>query len=71
MLCNSNDVKTFGFQKLLEPLLKDIQTLESQGLFIKRLGVSVKGTVLFVSADNVAAHAVAGFQESLAADKFY
>lgn len=33
--------------------------------------MSVKGTMLFVSADNLAAHTVAGFQDSFAADKFY
>lgn len=69
LLCNSNDVKTFGFEKILEPLVKDIQILENQGLFIQRLGASVKGTVLFVSADNLAAHSLAGFQESFTVDK--
>lgn len=70
VLCNSNDVKTFGYEKILEPLIKDIQILENQGLFIQRLGASVKGTVLFVSADNLVAHSLAGFQESFTVDKF-
>lgn len=70
VLCNSNDIKTFGYEKILEPFIKDLQILENQGLFIQRLGASVKGTVLFVSADNLAAHSLAGFQESFTVDKF-
>lgn len=69
VLCNSNDVKTYGYEKILEPLLKDIELLEKQGLFIQRLGASIKGTVLFVSTDNLGAHSLAGFQESFNVDK--
>ncbi|XP_026116308.1 uncharacterized protein LOC113094884 [Carassius auratus] len=69
ILCNSNDIKTFGYEKILQPLLKDIQ-IDNQGLFIQRLGATIKGTVLFVSADNLAAHSLAGFQESFTVDKF-
>lgn len=64
VLCNSNDAKSFGYENILKSLLKDIQILQNQGLFIQRLGASVKGTVLFVSADNLGAHSLAGFQES-------
>lgn len=70
VLCNRNDAKSFGYEKILEPLLKDIQILENQGLFIQRLGASVKETVLFVSADNLGAQSLAGFQESFTVDKF-
>lgn len=45
-----------------------MQILENQGLFIQRLEATVKSTVLFVSADNLAAHSLAGFQESFTID---
>lgn len=50
VLCKSDDLKNFGHDIVLDPLLKDIQVLEKQGVFIQRLGANVKGTVLFVSA---------------------
>lgn len=69
LLCNSGDLKTYGYSAVLEPLLRDLGHLENQGLYIERLGAHVQGTVAFVSADNLAAHSLAGFQESFRVDK--
>lgn len=68
-LCYSSDIKMFGYDQVLEPLLKDIDVLEHQGVFVQRLGKSVTGTVLYVSSDNLGAHSFAGFQESFSAGK--
>lgn len=38
--------------------------LENEGIFIESLGENLKGTVIFVSADNLGAHQFAGFVES-------
>lgn len=70
ILCRSVDVKTFGYERILQPLLKDLQLLENQGIYISRLGTSVRGTVLYISSDNLGAHSLAGFQESFNVDKF-
>ena len=70
LLCKSVDVKTFGYDRIVEPLLKDLKLLENQGIYINRLGTSVKGTVSYVSSDNLGAHSFAGFQESFNVDKF-
>ncbi|XP_049330956.1 uncharacterized protein LOC125799085 isoform X2 [Astyanax mexicanus] len=70
LLSNSNDVKTFGYAQIVEPLLKELCTLETKGFYIDRLGTFVKGTVLYVSSDNLGAHSFAGFQESFSVDKF-
>ncbi|KAK1172491.1 hypothetical protein AOXY_G5082, partial [Acipenser oxyrinchus oxyrinchus] len=70
VICKSSDVQQYGNDKILEPLLKDIDVLEQQGLFIQLLGASVKGSVLYVSADNLGAHSLAGFQESFNVEKF-
>lgn len=52
------------YLSLLEPLLRDLAILESQGIFIAQLGDFVKGTIQCVVADNLGAHGIAGFIES-------
>ncbi len=69
-LSNSNDVKKYGYDAIFQPLIRDIQVLEEEGLYVQKLGTSVKGSVLYVSADNLGAHSLAGFQESFNVDKF-
>ncbi|XP_058609104.1 uncharacterized protein LOC131525471 [Onychostoma macrolepis] len=64
VLCKVPDVQTCGYESVLGPLMQDICTLEQDGVFIESLGQSVKGTVLFVAADNLAAHGLAGFVQS-------
>lgn len=66
ILCKAEDTKQFGFQRVLEPLLTDIQSLEKDGLFVPALGKAIKGTVVSVVADNLGAHSLAGFVESFA-----
>lgn len=64
LLCRSEDVRTYGYEKVLGPLLRDLVTLESQGIFIAHLGDFVKGTIQCVIADNLGAHGIAGFTEN-------
>lgn len=70
LLCNTEMVKECGYKRVLHPLLCDLATLEQHGVYIEHLGRSVKGTVLYVSADNLGAHSLAGFSESFIVDKF-
>lgn len=63
-LIKSSDVKRFGYDKVLEPLIDDLVTLERHGLFIEKLGKTVKGTVQCIVADNLGAHSIAGFVEN-------
>lgn len=53
VLCKSDDVKTFGYGNILDPLLRDLVTLEEHGVFIPKLRTFVKGTVHSVIADHV------------------
>lgn len=62
-LAKTDDIKVYGYERVLEPLLKDLATLEHFGVFISQLGHSVKGTVQSVVADNLGAHGLAGFVE--------
>lgn len=63
-LINSNDVKLYGYNKVLEPLITDLIILEQQGIFVDKLGKTLKGTLQCVVADNLGAHSIAGFVES-------
>lgn len=70
LLCKSEDLRTFGYPKIFEPLLQDLVILEQQGVFIDNLGVNFKGTVQYVVADSLGAHGLAGFVESFSGDYF-
>lgn len=69
-LINSNDVKTYGYDKLLCPLINDLITLEQHGMFLDKLGKTLKGAVQCVVADNLGAHGIAGFVESFSGSYF-
>lgn len=64
VFCQADDVKTHGYSVVLEPILKDFAFLESEGIFITSIGRNVKGTVMCVVADNLAAHSIGRFVES-------
>lgn len=70
VLGRSVDVKKVGFDKLLEPLIKDLKVLEQTGVFVEALGCYVKSNVFCVCADNLGAHGLAGHQENFNVDKF-
>lgn len=60
-LCKVTDVQKYGYEKALGPLLKDLCTLEKDGVYIEPLGCTVRGTIFCVVSDNLAAHSLAGF----------
>lgn len=64
VLAKADDVKKFGYSAVLGPLLKDLKSLEEDGIFVPHLGRVVKGTVFSVIADNLGAHSLGGFVES-------
>lgn len=64
LLCRAVDVKQFECKIVLEPLLKDLVTLEQEGVFIPSAGKSIKGTVHCAAADNLGAHSISGLVES-------
>ena len=53
-LCKVSDIQKFGYERVLGPLLKDISTLEQDGVFIESIGKAVRGTVMCVVSDNLA-----------------
>lgn len=70
ILCKSVDVKIYGYDKVLEPLLQDLKNLEDHGVYITLLGKSLRGTVQSVVADNLWAHSIPGFIQSFSGDFF-
>lgn len=70
ILCKSVDVKRYGYEKVLEPLLQDLKILENDGVYIALLGKTLRGTVQCVIADNLGARSIAGLTESFSGDYF-
>lgn len=70
LLGKSVDVKQFGYDAFLYPLIEDLKCLESTGVYVESLNSFLKGTVFCVCADNLGAHSLAGFLESFNVDKF-
>lgn len=68
VLCKTEDVKKFGYHRVLEPLIQDLRTLEQHGVFVSQLGKFLKGALQFVVADNFAAHGIAGFIENFSGE---
>lgn len=64
ILCKSDDVSKYGYEKVLHALLQDIKSLKQDGIFISLLGRRIKGTIQVVVADNIGAHSLAGLNES-------
>ena len=58
--------KEYGFSKVLEPLIKDLQKLETEGIDVTLEIRSYKlyGSISIVIADNLAAHCLGGFFEN-------
>lgn len=64
LLVKSDDLKAYGYETVLEPLISDLISLEEHGVFLPKLGKCVRGTIQCVIADNLGAHGIAGFVES-------
>lgn len=66
-LFQAQDIKTYGFDKILEPLVQDISTLETKGIQIPLFDHTVYGTIVQVTGDNLGVHSLFGFVESFSA----
>ena len=54
-----------NYSQFLQPLIHDLKILQTEGVSVSVCGCSVnmKGKVISISADNLSAHAVGGFQQ--------
>jgi hypothetical protein len=65
----TEDVKKYGYDAILTPLVKDLQNLENNGIVVaNNTGTSecIKGALILISSDNLGAHSLFGFKESFA-----
>ena len=64
ILCPVVDVKEFGINRIFEPLVFDIKILEQEGVHVESLSQKLKGTISYISGDNLGSHQIGGFLES-------
>jgi hypothetical protein len=65
----AQDVRKYGYERILRPVVDDLKRLASpEGLNVN--GLTLHGTLVLFSADNLGAHSVFGFLESFNARKF-
>ena len=70
-LVKSIHAKKHGIEKVLAPLMHDLGVLENKGITISFKGTELQffGSIFLVISDNLAAHWLAGFQESFSKTK--
>ncbi|KAJ8364594.1 hypothetical protein SKAU_G00134250, partial [Synaphobranchus kaupii] len=66
-LFHAQDIKTYGFSKILDPVVQDIKILERDGIRIPLYDQPVYGTIVQVTGDNLGLHCLFGFVESFSA----
>lgn len=69
-LCKVSDIQRFGYERTLGPLLGELCTLEKYDVFIESIGKVVRGTVMRIASDSLAALVLAGFMKSFRAKYF-
>lgn len=69
-LFHSDDVKTYGFDSILKPLINDIKTLETEGLDLPFSTDKIYGTICQITGDNLGMHSILGFTESFSGSHF-
>lgn len=67
-LFHSEDLKKYGFDSILKPLVDDLKVLETEGMQVPFSDRPLKGTVFQVTGDNLALHGLFGFVESFSAN---
>ena len=63
-LFHTQDLRRYGFDVLLEPLINYMKKLESQGLSLPFSDKQVYGTICQITGDNLGMHTILGFNES-------
>ena len=66
ILCKTTFIEKYGYESVLAPLIKDLETLEQKGVSENIDGVSYTffGSLSLINGDNLAQHSLGGFFES-------
>ncbi|XP_056120086.1 uncharacterized protein LOC130097313 [Rhinichthys klamathensis goyatoka] len=63
----TQDIRRYGFNSILEPLVNDLKVLEIEGVKNPVTGSCIRGTIVQVTGDNLGLHGLFGFLESFGA----
>lgn len=69
----ANDVKEYGYDKILEPIINSLLRLESESgceVTIGQTTITVRACLVFLSADNLGYNSLFGYNESFSAMKY-
>jgi len=66
----TQDLKTYGFEEILKPLIDDLKILETEGIQLPFIDEPVFCSVIQVTGDNLALNSLLGFVESFSATYF-
>lgn len=66
-LFHAQDIRRYGFNSIIEPLVNDLKVLEIEGVKNPVSGHCVRGTVVQVTGDNLGLHSLLGYLESFGA----
>lgn len=69
-LFHSQDLKKYGFDNILKPLIDDVKTLETEGIEVPFSDSPLLGSVIQVTGDNLGLHGIFGYVESFSATYF-
>lgn len=69
-LCYDRDIKNFGFQEILKPIISDIKDLEINGIQTC-MNINIKGTLLAMVGDNLGSHQIGGFLQNFNTNNFF
>jgi hypothetical protein len=70
LLCKHKDLVKYGIHAVLQPLIRDLIHLETEGLDLGAKHVRQLAKLVFVLGDNLGCHAVGGFVESFSGTYF-
>ena len=63
----TEDLKTYGFDLILKPLIDDLKILETTGIQLPFINEPLFGSVIQITGDNLALNGLLGFVESFSA----
>ena len=66
-LCHAQDIKTYGFDTIIEPIVSDLKVLETDGIKVPMFKSPVHGSIAQVTGDNLSIHGLFWFVESFSA----
>lgn len=69
-LFHSQDVKRYGYDAILEPLICDIKSLENEGIDLPISPQKVYGTISQILGDNLGLNAILGYNESFSSNYY-